>query len=69
MRPMALANQHPRIANILALDWSNPAACRRYFNELLLDHRRGDRRGFPIEVHRELEVLRDYYDRQHPEIG
>jgi hypothetical protein len=66
VRPIALANQYPRIANLLALDWSKPAACRRYFDELLIDHRRGDRRGFPFDVHRELEKLRDYYDSQHP---
>jgi hypothetical protein len=46
-RPIALANQHPRIADVLALGWSKPAACRRYFNDLLLDHHRGNRRGFP----------------------
>jgi hypothetical protein len=64
VRPIALANQYPRIANVLALDWSRPAVCRRYFDELLIDHRRGNRRGFPLEVHRELELLRDYYDNQ-----
>ena len=61
VRPIALADQYPRIANVLALDWNKPAACRQYFNELLLDHRRGNRRGFPLDVHRELEALRDYY--------
>jgi hypothetical protein len=66
VRPIALANQYPRIANLLALDWSKPAVCRRYFDELLLDHRRGNRRGFPLDVHRELEKLRDYYDSHHP---
>ena len=47
VRPTALPNRYPRIANVLALDWSKPAICRRYFDELLVDHRRGDRRGFP----------------------
>jgi len=61
VRPIALANHYPRIANVLALDWNKPLVCRRYFDELLIDHRRGDRRGFPLDVHRELEMLRDYY--------
>jgi len=66
VRPTALANQYPRIANLLALDWSKAAVCRRYLDDLLIDHRRGNRQGFPLDVHRELEMLRDYYDTQHP---
>lgn len=66
VRPIALANQYPRIANVLALDWSKPAVCRRYLDDLLIDHRRGDRNGFPLDVHRELETLRDYCDSQYP---
>ena len=66
VRPIALANQYPRIANLLALDWSKPAVCRRYLDDLLIDHRRGDRKGFPLDVHSELETLRDYYESQYP---
>jgi hypothetical protein len=66
VRPIALANQYPRIANFLALDWSKSAVCRRYLDDLLIDHRRGDRKGFPLDVHRELETLRDYCDSQYP---
>jgi len=66
VRPTALANRYPRIANLLALDWKKPAACRQYLDELLIDHRRGDRQGFPLDVHRELEILRDFYHGQHP---
>ena len=66
LRPFALAKQYPRIANVLALDWGKPAICRRYFDDLLIDHRRGNRQGFPLDVHRELEKLRDYYDSQYP---
>ena len=66
VRPIALANQYPRIANLLALDWNKPAACRRDLDDLLIDHRRGNRRGFPLDVHRELEALRDYYESQDP---
>ncbi len=60
VRPIALATQYPRIANLLALEWSKPAACRAYFIALLVDHR-GKRKGFPPDVHRDLLRLRDYY--------
>ncbi len=66
VRPTTLANQYPRIANLLALEWSKPAACRRYFDALLIDDPRRNRQGFPLDVHRELELLRNYYDSQHP---
>ncbi len=66
VRPTAVANQYPRIANLLALEWTNPAACRRYFHRFLIDGRRGNRQGFPLDVHRELKILRDYYHSQHP---
>jgi hypothetical protein len=66
VRPIALTNQYPRIANLLALNWSESALCRRYLDDLLIDHLRGDRQGFPLDVHRELETLQDYYDSQHP---
>jgi hypothetical protein len=66
VRPIMLANRYPRIANVLALDWRRPATCRRYLDDLLLDSHRGNRQGFPVDVHRELEVLRAYYDAEHP---
>ena len=66
VRPIALSNRYARIANVLALDWNRPAACRRYFDDLLLDRSRNRRQGFPVDVHRELETLRAYYDAQHP---
>jgi len=65
-RPSALANQYPRIANVLALDWCRHEACQRYFDDLLIEHRCGNRQGVPLDVHRELEALRDYYDSHHP---
>jgi hypothetical protein len=66
VRPIALANQYPRIANLLALDWNNPAACRQDLDDLVIDYRRGNRQGFPLDVQLELEILRDYYHSQHP---
>lgn len=69
LRPIALTSQYPRIANLLALNWSEPALCRRYLDDLLTDHLRGNRQGFPLGVHRELETLRAYYHSHHPDIG
>ena len=66
VRPIVLAKRYPRIANVLALDWCRQEACRLYFGDLLLDHRRGNRQGFPLDVHREVETLRDYYDTHPP---
>jgi hypothetical protein len=60
VRPAALATQFPRIANRLASGWNEPAAMRRSFDDLVYD-RRGSRRGFPVDVHRDLMTLRDYY--------
>ena len=60
VRPRALLTHFPRIANLVALQWNNPATCRAYFDDLLIDHR-GTRKGFPADVRRELLALRDYY--------
>lgn len=64
VRPMALVTDYARIANLLALQWDKPAACRAYFDDLISD-RRGHRRGFPPEVRRDLLTLRDYYYNRH----
>jgi hypothetical protein len=64
VRPMALVTRYPRIANVLALHWSRPAACRAYFDDLLVDHR-GTRQGFPADVQRDLVALHDYYVNRH----
>lgn len=68
VRPMALARQYPRIANMLAVDWSRPRECRAYLADLLVDHR-GNRKGFPPEVSRDLKALRDYYVKLHLELA
>jgi hypothetical protein len=62
VRPVALAAEYGRIANLLAQQWNDDNACRAYFDELLTG-RRGKRRGFPVNVRRELWVLREYYQR------
>ena len=65
VRPVALLQQFPRIANALARASSDPTAFRAYMFELLID-RRGGRRGFPDKVRTELLALRAYFDDMHP---
>ena len=60
VRPVSLAAQYARIANLLAQQWNDDKACRAYFDELLTG-RRGKRRGFPTHVRRELWELREHY--------
>ena len=60
VRPWALITEYPRIANLLVIAWGNPTACRAYFDNLLVD-RRGNRKGFPPDVLRDLQRLRDYF--------
>ena len=62
VRPAALADKYARIANLLAQQWNDDKACRAYFDDLLMG-RRSKRRGFPVNVRRELWVLREYYQR------
>jgi len=62
IRPVTLAQQYARIANLLAHQWNDDKACRAYFDDLLAG-RRAKRRGFPVSVRRELWVLRKYYHR------
>ena len=60
IRPVSLAAQYARIANLLAQHWNDEKACRAYFDELLTG-RRGKRRGFPAHVRREIWALREHY--------
>jgi len=62
VRPVAVAEGYARIANLLAQQWNDDKACRAYFDDLLAG-RRGKRRGFPVNVRRELWSLREYYQR------
>lgn len=67
VRPLELARQFPRISNRLRFLWRNAARCEQYLDDLLVD-RRGTRKGFPEEITRELEALREYYALLHPGI-
>ncbi len=59
VRPLALLQRFPRIANRLAQAWTDEAALAECFDDLLYD-RRGGRQGFPPAVRRELTLLREY---------
>jgi hypothetical protein len=59
--PLRLLQQFPRVANALAASWSDPEAFRGCLYDLLVD-KRGNRRGFPDEVARELLALRSYFE-------
>jgi len=45
--------------------WVDTKALSAYFDELLVDRRRG-RRGFPLDVFVDLRVLRDYHAALYP---
>ena len=57
LRPIALCERFPRIANRLAICWGDAALSAMVLNEFLTD-RRGNRQGYPPEVQRELQALR-----------
>jgi hypothetical protein len=56
-RPRVLCERYPRIANAIASAWQEPNDRRAMLDELLVD-RRGGRRGFPVKVREEIEMLR-----------
>jgi hypothetical protein len=60
VQPHALCEFYPRVANLIAATWGDTEGLRAYFNELLIDRRRG-RRGFPLDVFTDLRALRDYH--------
>ena len=60
LRPMATARHYPRIVNRMDELWSQCEYTRLHFQSLLVDRREG-RKGFPLEVRRELEALQNYY--------
>jgi hypothetical protein len=56
LRPQATMQRYPRIVNSIAAVWNDPTACDETFEHLLNDRRRG-RRGFPIDIEKELSAL------------
>jgi hypothetical protein len=65
VQPRKLAERFPRIANLIAANWSDRARSVAGLDSLIAD-RRGGRRGFPMEVESELRGLRQYLDRFQP---
>ena len=65
VRPVALRQSYPRIANDLCTLWRRVARCEEYLDGLLID-RRGSRAGFPLAVATELTALRNHYATLHP---
>src|SRR5215467_5804151 len=65
-RPERLAKQFPRIANAISRQWRNPGPCLAYLDDLLID-KRGNRKGFPLDILLELGALKSYFLRAvHP---
>jgi hypothetical protein len=60
LRPMSTAQKYPRIVNKISDLWGHCEYTRLYFQSLLVDRRKG-RRGFPLDVKRELLALQQYY--------
>ena len=60
VKPAALLRHYPRIANVLAAAWGDQTAVSSYMDCLLRD-RRGNRKGFPDDVHVELLALRELH--------
>ena len=61
--PLWLMKFFPRIANQFAEAWRRPEVCETLFVQLLLDQR-GTRKGFPVNVSREIMALKLYFDSQ-----
>jgi hypothetical protein len=61
IRPSALLRQYPRIANLIAAAWGDRKSFDTYMDSLLAD-KRGNRKGFPPEVLKDLAELRRFYD-------
>jgi hypothetical protein len=56
VKPTALMDKYPRIANVLAQTWGDPKEFGAYMESLLTD-KRGNRKGFPADVLRDLGAL------------
>jgi hypothetical protein len=65
VRPNELARAFPRIANRLCALWKRPAQCDAYIRTLIMDER-GNRKGFPPAVAKELTALATHYASVYP---
>ena len=66
VQPRILMREYPRIANMVALLWTEPTrtAFDDYMESLLVE-RRGNRQGFPPAVVTDLLTLRAAFDDRH----
>jgi hypothetical protein len=55
-RPQTTCDRYPRIINMMAAAWDDAHTRDKMFDSLLNDRRKG-RRGFPIDVEREISAL------------
>jgi len=60
VRPINLIEQYPRIVNLIALEWNNPAIVGTLVTGLLNDDP-GGQDGFPAAVLLELRALHAHY--------
>ncbi len=65
IQPLMTASRYVRIANRIAALWNQPARCSAYLSDLLII-RRNARRGFPVEIAREIGNLSVHYETLHP---
>jgi len=65
IRPNALLERFPRIANALSRAWNDREQIQMELDQLLVDRRPG-RRGFPPDVYNELLTLRDIVEGRFP---
>jgi hypothetical protein len=56
LRPVKTIERYPRIVNAIAAAWVDALGRDKIFDHLLNDRRIG-RRGFPIDIEREISVL------------
>ena len=56
VRPQLTTIRYPRVVNSIAAAWPDPEQRTEVFEHLLNDRRVG-RRGFPIEIEREISAL------------
>lgn len=59
LRPRRLCESFPRIVNLVAQQWPDPVRRLAVLDGLLVDSR-GNRRGFPPEELREIQLLRHH---------
>jgi hypothetical protein len=60
VHPKQLCRHYPRIANRIAVNWQHLHVVDRMLTDLMVD-KRGDRKGFPPRIRKEIERLYGYH--------